>query len=151
MTGLGEIKLDARALAGLRKYLQAGGTLIADAAGSSRAFAEALEKQLAALLPGAAWAPLPADHPLYTRAGPAIEKVRYRRALRSLGGPARLRLKALRQGGREAVILSEFDLTAGLVGYAQWGLEGYEPDTAFALMRNAVLHAAGKTLGAAGK
>ena len=147
MTGTGALTLTPEELAGLKKYLGAGGTLIADAAGGSKAFAEAMERQLANLLPGASYRRIPRDHALYTKAGPAIEKVRYRRALRvAFGASSTPRLRGLFFKDRLAVIFSPEDLTAGLVGYACWGLKGYQPDSAFALMRNAVLYATGKTV-----
>lgn len=62
------------------------------------------------------------------------------------GSADRPRLRALSHNGRLAVIFSADDITAGLVGYPRWPLRSYEPDSAFALMRNAVLFACGKTV-----
>jgi len=136
----------------LAKYLQAGGTLIADAGGGSKAFAKAFADEMAQVLPGAKAGLIPNGHALYTKAGPAIKKVRYRKALRaSVYDKTRPRLKGYVLRTRLAVIFSRDDLVAGLVGYPQWGLKGYEPDSAFAIMRNAVLHAAGKMISDAEK
>jgi hypothetical protein len=46
-------------------------------------------------------------------------------------------------GERVGVFFSEEDLTAGLVGYASRSCDGYDPDSAFELMRNIVLYAVG--------
>ena len=149
MTGTTALKLTAADQAALKKYLTGGGTLIADAAGSGEAFAQAMEEQLPAALDGAAWAAVPAVHPLYTGvgAGLQIEKVSYRRASQAaVGDSTRPRLRGLSHNGRLAVIFSPEDLTAGLAGCSLWGLKGYDADSAFALMRNAVLYASGRKL-----
>lgn len=47
-------------------------------------------------------------------------------------------------GGKEfseAILLSEFDLTAGLVGYRSLTVNGYSPDSAFKIVRNIILYA----------
>jgi hypothetical protein len=69
-------------------------------------------------------------------------KVRYRRALRGLlYRDDQPRLRGVFLGDRPAIIFSPVDLTGGLVGYSQWGMMGYEPRSAFELMRNIVLYA----------
>jgi hypothetical protein len=45
--------------------------------------------------------------------------------------------------GRPAVYFSREDITCALVGYPSYTVYGYEPDTAFALMRNIVFQAWG--------
>jgi len=149
MTGTAKLTLSAEDRAGLKKYLAGGGTLIVDAAGGSDAFAKAMTDQLPTVAGGAEWTTVPAPHAMYQDVGAAlaIEKVAYRRASREMvGDSTRPRLRALSVGGRLAVIFSDQDLTAGLAGYELWGLKGYAPDSAFALMRNAVLYASGKKL-----
>ena len=74
-------------------------------------------------------------------------KVAYRRVLKAaLPDATRPRLRALVAQGRLAVIFSNEDLTAALAGYSLWNLRGYAPDSALALMRNAVLYGSGKKL-----
>jgi len=151
MTGVTAFTLSDAERTGLRKFLQAGGTLIVDAAGGSEAFATAAEKEFAALLGPDALTTLPAGHAVFTSAGPKIETIAWRRALRDAGrSKDRAVIRAFQVNGRAAILLCPDDLTAGLVGYAQWGLKGYKPETAFALMRNMVLYAAGRKLPAAG-
>ena len=56
------------------------------------------------------------------------------------------RLEAWTLDGRPVIIFSADDLTAGLVGYPRWGLKGYDPETAFELMRNILLFASGQKI-----
>ena len=45
--------------------------------------------------------------------------------------------------GRLGVVYSREDLTGGLVGYASYACDGYAPQTAYEIMRNVMLIAAG--------
>ena len=144
ITGTAALTLSQEELQGLRKYLLAGGTLIVDAGGGSKAFAEAMETQLGGLLPGAALERIRPKHDLYTKAGPEIATVAYRKAARPIAGADRPRLRGVAHDGRLAVIFSGEDITAGLVGYECYGLRGYAPESAFALMRNALLYASAR-------
>ena len=147
MTGTGKFSFTAEERDALRKYFADGGTLIVDAAGGSKAFADAAEKELALVLPEGQPGRLSADHPIFTRAGPAIEKVAYRKAVQAgASPPTRPRLRVIVHDGRIAVVFSREDLTAGLVGYPCWGLRGYTPESSFQIMRNLLLYASGKTL-----
>ena len=131
----------------LRKYVQAGGMLIIDAAGGSEVFANSAEAELAKILPGAKLARIGPAHSLYIHAGPAIKEVTYRRAIRQAPGATnRPRLQAIAREGRLAVIFSRDDLTAGLAGCASWNLRGYSSESSVQLMRNALLYASGTKL-----
>ncbi len=146
MTGTGTLTLTDAQLQALRRYVEAGGTLVVDAAGGSKAFADSAEKVLRELLPGSQEGAIAASHPLFTRVGAPIEKLSYRMAtgrVRTLTEP---RLRTIIHQGRLAIIFSREDLTAGLLGYPCWGLSGYVPESAFELMRNIVLYASGRTL-----
>ena len=145
MTGTSDFKLSNAEKYFLRKFCLDGGTLVMDAAGGNAAFRKAVAREVLGLLPGGEYGRLPLLHPIYTKAGPPIRKVRYRRALRELlHGESSPRLRGLTVNDRVALIFSPVDLTAGLVGYPCWGLKGYEPESAFELMRNIVLYAAGR-------
>ena len=88
--------------------------------------------------------PLKLDHPIYraTAGGKPIELVNYRRyAYTRLSRDVAPipRLKALELNGEIAAIVSEEDLSAGLVGYSTDGIVGYAPSSATELMRNILL------------
>jgi hypothetical protein len=145
MTGTGALTLSPAETAGLKKYLAGGGTLFVDAAGGDKDFADSAVKQLAELVEGGELDDISLRHALYSQGEWKVEKVAYRRALRK-GAVAidEPRLKGVTLQGRLAIIFSRDDLTAGLVGYPMWGFKGYEPASAFELMRNIVLYAAAK-------
>jgi len=147
MTGTSSFQFTDEQRQALAKYLAAGGTLLLDAAGGSPAFGEAADKQARDLLPGGEYGLLPLSHALYTKTAPGAEKVDYRKTTSSsVFAPHAPRLRGLTVKGRLAVIVSKDDLTAGLVGYPCWSVKGYSPESAFALVRNIILHASGKTL-----
>ena len=82
---------------------------------------------------------------LYHVKGCEIPRVRYRmRTRRRLADKKTANLEAVLIGGqRPGVIFSREDLTAGLVGYSAYTVDGYAPESAFQILRNIVLHAAG--------
>ncbi|MCE5278632.1 MAG: DUF4159 domain-containing protein [Planctomycetaceae bacterium] len=150
LCGTGDFRLNPAQTQALKNYLLGGGTLIADAAGGSAAFVEALESQLLPLLASAPRGPL-ASHIPFT--GPAqISRVYYRREL-AQALPAdqrkdqRLRCIALPIPGdptgraRPAVIYSSEDLTSGLLGYPSGAVRGYREDSAVAIMTNLLVYA----------
>lgn len=142
MTGTAAFTLTDEEHNALRKYIEAGGTLIVDASGGSKAFTDAAEKTFAKILPEGKLSQIPSSHAVYTSSGPVIEKVSYRKAVRSSVAASRKpRLQGVLYKDRLAIIFSRDDLTASLVGYPCWGLAGYEPDSAFELMRNILLYA----------
>lgn len=127
----------------LQAYLAGGGTLLIDAAGSRRAFVEAVRREVLAPLGGAA--PLPSDARIFAAGPNSPLPFRYRRSADRRGENEQdaPRLEAVFRNGRPVVIFSPDDLAAGLVGYPLYGLEGFRPDTARALMRRLVLFAVG--------
>ena len=146
MTGTDAFSLDEQETGSLKKYFREGGTLIVDAAGGSRKFDQAVERQILTLPDDAEIGPIAAKHTIY--AGPeVVDKVTYRRGFALALGPARNapRLIAVKSGNRLAIIYSREDLTAGLMGYQLHGIRGYSPQSASALMTNIVCYAAGKS------
>ena len=123
-----------------------------DAAGGSADFADAAERELAALFggtPGNVGVVLPPTDKLYTApAFPAakIAEVDYRNYMRrhTAGKLETPRVRGIEQGGRTVVYFSREDLSGGLVGQPVDGIMGYAPDSATAIMRNIVLTAGAK-------
>ncbi len=149
MTGTKAFTLTDAERDAVGKYIKSGGTLVVDAAGGSEAFALAAEAEFCKVFtpPPGRFELIPSKHAVYTGVGTPVGKVSYRRSLRALvGDPNKPRLKGLSYKGRPAIIFSRYDLTAGLVGYPCWGLNGYSPESAFTLMRNILLYASGKKL-----
>ena len=141
MTGTGDFKIKMAEAAVLKKFFAAGGTLIVDAAGGGKDFADAVERELFPLVPNGISGDVALGHAVYEGV-----KIAYRRefaAAMSPTGRTQGRLRGVQDGKRLAIIFSPDDLTAGLVGYPCYGLRGYSPDCATALMTSILLNAAG--------
>ena len=147
LTATKSVQLPLDAKNAIRRYLDAGGLLLLDAAGGSSEAAGSFEGLLRGLYPDVAIAPLPLDHPLYhakNLGGQDIDSVSYRRApdLQAIHVP---RLRGATAQGKLIAIVSYEDLSGGLVGYSTGGLIGYTPASAMNLMRNLILwRASGK-------
>jgi len=145
ITGTGTFELTRAETAGLRRFLTDGGTLLADAAGGSREFTEALEQQLADVLKTSPRRLPPTSAILVGRGLPAathLDTVGYRRTVRRPGQDRRLPLlQVFELGKRAAVIYSPLDISAGLLGTQVFDCRGYHPDSALRVMRNMLLYA----------
>jgi hypothetical protein len=147
LTGTDAIKLDPAAIDALKKFIDAGGTLLVDSAGGASAFASAVEAVLNDLYPDAKLAPLPADSPLLQGDDGKPIAIAYRphaqKVIGDLKGDARL--QAITANGRTAIVYSREDFSAGLVGGTTDGIIGYAPATATEMVRRLILTAsAGK-------
>ncbi|MBN1941822.1 MAG: DUF4159 domain-containing protein [Phycisphaerae bacterium] len=135
MTGTSDFTLSSRQRIHLKAYLAAGGTLLADAAGGSRAFADAFRREVLQPLGGAKRMPPDAK---YFTAGPILPiRFRYRRATAarmSEEQKSEPRLEAVYRNHRPAVIFSPDDIITGLVGYPLWDIKGLTPASARAMM-----------------
>jgi len=129
LTGTGRFTLNTLQREELRKFVEAGGTLIVDAAGGNGEFATAAETELVAIFPASknALRLIPISHALFS-AGNKIEEVEYRPFARKLLGNIHLpRLRGMELNNRLAVIFSGEDLSVGLVGQPVDGIVGYIP------------------------
>jgi hypothetical protein len=148
LTGTDKFTLTQAERDEIKQYINSGGTLVVDAAGGSSAFASSAEKELALILgeasvTSAIAAPLPLTDRLYTLSSAPIDTVRYRSfAKQTLGSSREPRICGIVQNGRVVAYYSREDLSAGLVGQQVDGIDGYDPETATAIMRNIVLLAA---------
>ncbi len=145
MTGTRAFELTAGERAGLRRFLAGGGTLLADAAGGSTAFARSFERELRAIL-GHPAAYLEPDDPILTGEGiPGARPLRgvgYRRAVRRPGRGRRLPpLRAFRRGRRAVAVYSPLDLSTGLLGTPVFGCRGFAPASSLEVVRNMLLYA----------
>jgi len=155
LTGTGRFTLNTAQREEIRKFVEAGGTLIVDAAGGNGEFATAAETELVAIFPASknTLRLIPISHALFSTAN-KIEEVEYRPFARKLLGNIHLpRLRGMEQSGRLAVIFSGEDLSVGLVGQPVDGIVGYVPQRdqvaekktrmgASELMENILLYAA---------
>jgi len=146
LTGTGALKLTPGEMVALKQFVARGGTLVVDAAGGNKEFADSAGEILTRIFGPDSLRPLTATAEIYTLKGRQIERARYRmRTRRRLGDKRTGNLQAVLIGGKRAgVIFSREDITAGLVGYPSWTIDGYRPETAFAILRNIVVLAAGR-------
>lgn len=145
LTGTDSFRFDQSQKEELVQFVKAGGKLLVDAAGGSAKFAVAAEAELLAALGQPIGAtPLPADHALYQLAGHEIKAFVYRRPSQAnVAGnrPVGPTVRALMRDGNPAVLMSNHDITGGMVGQPVNGIVGYSPDTATDIARNFVLWA----------
>lgn len=149
ITGSGPLKLSDTELAGLRRYLTNGGTLLADPAGGSPEFLSTFEVILTDLLKTAPQT-LSSVAPLITGEGipgaVSLHNVGYRRAARGEAtGEKHARIKAFTIGRRAAVVYSTLDISTGLLGTPVYNCRGYDADSSLRILRNQLLYAAVST------
>jgi hypothetical protein len=141
LTGTGTIRLSINEQSALRQYLDHGGLLFFDAAGGSAEAATSIQAILAGMYPTARNEPLPIDHPIYTGTypgGAAIDSVSYRASSR-LPETKIPRLRGITVDGKLLAIVSNEDISGGLVGYPSSEFAGYTPQSAADLTRAILL------------
>jgi hypothetical protein len=124
-------------------YVQAGGILLIDACGGSADFAKSVQTTLLPLaFAGSTLQPIPDDHPLLIASRPGAYDLTHPllRSFANQNGGKNMPIQVMRYG-KGWVIYSRLDLTTGLLGTQTWGILGYDPAYAQALMNNAVLWA----------
>jgi len=145
ITGTEAFTLSDAESSGLKKFLNRGGTLLADAAGGSRKFTESLEEHVKTAQKREPRVLRPDSFVLTGQGIPGaidLAGVTYRRSARSAArGQKYPRLKAIQTKRRIMVIYSTLDLSAGLLGTHAYDVRGYEPDSALRIMRNVLLYA----------
>ena len=128
-------------LAPVAAFVRDGGVLLVDSCGGSGAFAGAIEAWLGRLDERARLKPLPQNDPVivHTIEGtvdlPREELRLY--AIEQIGAGG-TRMKTM-QIGKGRVLFTPLDLTSGLLGTNTWGILGYSPEYAEALVMNIVL------------
>jgi hypothetical protein len=140
MTGHFDFRWSAEQVAWLRRYLQAGGVLLADACCGRVAFQLAFEREIARVFPAARLESLPLDHPLY-HTHYDIQRVDYTpRVAEDHGNLHAPTLKAILLSGRPAVIYSRFDLGNGWEQFPHPYSYGYSDRDALAIGTNVVVY-----------
>jgi hypothetical protein len=126
-----------------REYVQAGGVLMIDACGGQADFIRSVQETLMPqAFPGVHLTPIEPNHPLLLPSRLFADDLTHMqlRGYAKENGGKDLPMEALAYG-KGWVIFSRLDLTTGLLGTQSWGILGYDPAYAEALMKNAVLWA----------
>ena len=143
LTGVGALKLSAAEIKTLKDWTAAGGTLVIDAMGGSKAFYDSARALLMSMY-GTVGRELALSAPVYQIEGFRIVRVTYRHDAKvRMPGRRTPAVRAVMVGDRPAVLFSREDISAGLLGIPASTIDGYDTASAFALMRNFTLHAAG--------
>jgi hypothetical protein len=143
LTGSRQYAFNAAQEDELKKFINAGGTMVIDSAGGNSPFATSIETALNEMYPKDRLAVLPPSHPLFTAGGGPADEILYRTFARQagVGQDDAPRLQGITLNGRLAVIYSREDLSEGLVGQPIDGINGYSPTTATNLMSRILIYA----------
>ena len=135
--------------AGLKEFVERGGTILADAICSNREFAASLRKELAVIFPATPLTPIPSDDLLFTPkfGGYDLSKVTRHRPAGNEGtttlavkSQVHPQLESIKIDDRHAIIFSPYDLSCALEGPAPQ-CEGYTRKDAARISLNALLYA----------
>jgi len=153
LTGTAAFALTDAEVAALKTFIGAGGTLLLDAAGGDTSMSKpkgftTSAKALMRKLSDEMITRVPVSSPIYTQKGMEIKTVKWRRAaMMKMAGDKTPKLRTVVIGDRPAVLLSDLDITAGLLGSAGFDVQGYheggvrEAGSAFEMMRNIAMFA----------
>jgi hypothetical protein len=139
MTGTDSVTLSPTDKNAIKAFVKGGGTLVVDAAGGSKRFYVSMHQHIRDMFGGSALKPLNVNSKIFSRSKSPIKQVRYRIASRKRIESNAVQLQAVTLNGRNAVILSREDITSGLLGHHSGVVDGYEPESAYAIMRNVVM------------
>jgi hypothetical protein len=147
MSGHSSFSVSDENLAKVRKFLDSGGLLWADAQCGRKEFDASFRKFVAKLLPGQPLKDVLTVDPVVTgqglsREGFNVSQVIYKRALRfELLVP---KLEEIQVSGRRVVLYSPLDLTCGLDGHDCWACRGPERNECLKMAVNIVLSTMGE-------
>ncbi len=142
LTGNADLDFSKLDLKALRKYVSDGGVLIIDSTGGSKAFAAAVKQGLFPLaFPGAQPSGIPRDHPILAGTGTCMDplpKPRLRNYTASLlnGAAPGVQYATF---GKGTIVVSDLDLTTGLLNSGTYGIYGYTPAYCQSLVKNVLL------------
>ncbi len=148
LSGIDAVAFEAAQVDAIIAYAKRGGTVLIETVGGRGDFASALSLQIeqqanVTVLPVSRFAGVVnGNADLIGPGGQDASEVNYRRyALAMLGATHRPRLTAMFIDDRPAIVISPEDLTLGALNIPRWGVIGYEPPSAQALLTNLVLQA----------
>ena len=141
LTGLDDFHWDAGAVAALRRFLDAGGTLLINNSLGLHTFDAAVQRELKKVLPESELAPLPPTSPIFSSVFKIAGANYSPAALAPNPGLDQPRLEGISLHGDVKVIYSPFDLEAGWQGMDHPLARAYTSDSALKLGINIVMYA----------
>jgi hypothetical protein len=142
LTGTGTCTFTDAEVAAARQYITDGGVLFIDSCGGSKKFSDAVEKGLLSKIAGDDEFDVINDaHPLLNISSDGmLDLTKPRLRLFDVDSndttPFRCRILHL---GKGDLIVTDLDVTSGLLGTHTWGIRGYRPGYAEGLMKNLIL------------
>jgi len=141
MTGHREFRLAEEEVKNLRRYLSAGGVLLANACCGRKGFDAAFRREIKRVLPDQSLERIPLDHPVYDSVFP-IRQVEYTPLVRhEHPGLKTASLEGMSLEKQLRVVYSPFDLVNGWSGAPNPYARGYESDDALRLGINMLVYA----------
>ncbi|MEM9416064.1 MAG: DUF4159 domain-containing protein [Planctomycetota bacterium] len=147
LIGIEAVELSPAEQEALKAYVESGGTVLVETLGGRGDFASALSRQLAPLVGGQ-------DELLRNSIGPIINgrglsegsvrnaRVIFRSLTIELADPGTsMMLRGVRSNERFPVLISNEDLSLGMLGVRQYGINGYSVESARNIMINVLLEA----------
>lgn len=143
MTGHYSFELKPEEVAALRRHLERGGFLVANACCGREAFDVAFRELAAELFPQRSLERLPQDHPIIAgRPGVPLDVIHYRQALRVEQPDLNTAvLEGISLEDRLVLVYSPYSLDCGLDGHKCFACRGVEPEDALRIAGNAILYA----------
>ncbi len=142
LTGNAAVDFEKMDLPALRHYVDTGGILLIDSAGGSKDFIKSVrEHLLPKAFPEAQTAALPASHPILAGGDSCTDPLPKPRLRRYASEQLKGTIPALDYltVGKGTVIISDLDITTGLLDTNTWGITGYTPTYCQSLVKNIVL------------
>jgi hypothetical protein len=155
MTGTEDVTFSDEEQAAMKAFVEGGGTMLIDVAGGNAGGNGVLyggvkpfAKSVLTMLKSRAMfgrsrgkaRQLSVSSDLYNIDGYVLKTVSFRQHTNLSIVEKEPQVRAvLVEGNRPGILFSEMDLTAGLVGYPSLAVDGYTPDSAFDIVRNAIL------------
>jgi hypothetical protein len=143
MTGHYSFELKTEEIDALRRHLERGGFLFANACCGRQTFDTSFRNLARQLFPDQALERLPADHPIIAGSpGVPLPAIAYRQALK-VEQPAMsdVQLEGITVAGRLVVVYSRYSLDCGLDGHKCFACRGVEHEDALRIAGNVLLHA----------
>jgi len=141
MTGHRGFEWDEDETVRLRRYLEAGGILLADACCGRAAFDAAFRRQIAKVLPKHKLQPVPVDHALF-HCHYDINRAAYTpRVAADFGRIDEPRIEGITIDGKLAVIYSKFDLGNGWEKFPHAYAYGFSETSALRIGTNVIVYA----------
>ncbi|MEX0937074.1 MAG: DUF4159 domain-containing protein [Pirellulales bacterium] len=150
MHGRQQFRLTPNEREALRKYIQRGGTLLADAICASPAFRDSFRREMATIFPDTPLEKISVSHPMYTPEFGGYDITTVTRRDPELGGAnqplrASLRrvapdLEGIKIGERYGVVFSVYDISCALERHESLECNGYIREDAARIGLNVILY-----------